>query len=342
MEDFCKAFKKWSEGTSTSPSGRHLGQYRCLFADDGDTEYTDEAPDPSMNIMGAYFHVATAALNWGTSLQRWQNSITTMIEKQPGCPRINKLRVIHLYEADYNLFLKIIWARRLVWHVHDHNKLNEGQAGPRLGRNSIDVVIQKEMKYLYPTLTRTGLATMANDAIICNLAMISSQFYGISKEAASTQAITLQHMCFRIRTALGDSKTLYKHTTETPIHGTGQGSCSSTAIWLLVSSFLMDCLKQLGNGMTMKDVKGKRTLRQLIEGFVDDTSLFTNLLQSFLDCNDIEQLTTRLCHDMVARKELLEASGGKLESKKFFYYILTWKFDPRGNPIPTTIAEQRL
>jgi hypothetical protein len=132
-----------------------------------------------MNIMGVYFHVATVALNWGTSLQHWQNSISTMIEKQPGCPHINKLRVIHLYEADYNLLLKIIWAHRIVWHVHDHNKLNEGQAGSRPGRNSIDVVIQKEMKYLYATLTRTGLATMDNDAkscydrIICNLAMIA-------------------------------------------------------------------------------------------------------------------------------------------------------------------------
>jgi 23S rRNA maturation-related 3'-5' exoribonuclease YhaM len=45
---------------------------------------------------------------------------------------------------------------------------------------------------------------------------------------------------------------------------------------------------------------------------------------------------------MVAWKELLEASGGKLELTKCFYYILTWKFDPKGNLIPTTIAEQRL
>lgn len=348
QEEFSKAFRKWSEGTSTSPSGRHLGHYRCLFADDAHTGYTDEEPDPSHQIMGVYFHVATAALNWGVSLRRWQNSITTMIEKQPGCPRINKLRVIHLYEADYNLLLKIIWARRLVWHVHDLNKLNEGQAGSRPGRNSIDVVIQKEMKYLYATLTRTGLATMDNDAkscydrIICNLAMIVSQFYGITKEAASTQAITLQHMCFRIRTALGDSQAFYKHSHETPIHGTGQGSCASPAIWLLVSSLLMDCLGQLGNGMTMTDVMGKRTLRQLIDGFVDDTSLFTNLLKSFIDSNDIETLTSRLRHDMVAWKELLEASGGKLELTKCFYYILTWKFDKKGNPIPTTIPEQRL
>jgi hypothetical protein len=52
-----------------------------------------------------------------------------MIEKIPGCPKINKLRVIHLYEADYNIILKIIWARKLVWHVHDNDRIHEGQAG---------------------------------------------------------------------------------------------------------------------------------------------------------------------------------------------------------------------
>jgi hypothetical protein len=67
-----------------------------------------------------------------------------MIEKQPGCPRINKLRVIHLFEADYNLLLKIIWARRLVWNAHDLGKINEGQAGSRPGRKALDVVIQKK------------------------------------------------------------------------------------------------------------------------------------------------------------------------------------------------------
>jgi hypothetical protein len=43
---------------------------------------------------------------------------------------------------------------------------------------------------------------------------------------------------------------------------------------------------------------------------------------------------------MIAWTELLEASGGKLELTKCFYYILTWRFDNKGNPIPTTISEQ--
>jgi hypothetical protein len=215
QDEFQKGFKKWQEKTSTSPSGRHLGHYRCLMTDDGYSGYADEEPDPIEAILGVYYNVATAALQWGISLERWKNSIATMIEKQPACPRINKLRVIHLYEADYNLLLKIIWARRLVWHAHDLDRLNEGQAGSRPCRNAIDVDIQKEMKYLYATLKRTGLAMMDNDAkscndrIICNLAMMASQHYGVSKEAVLMQAETLQNMLFRIRTALVDSKQHY-------------------------------------------------------------------------------------------------------------------------------------
>jgi hypothetical protein len=45
--------------------------------------------------------------------------------------------------------------------------------------------------------------------------------------------------------------------------------------------------------------------------------------------------------DMTTWKDLLETSGGKLELKKCFYYILSWRFDGKGNPIPTTIQEQR-
>jgi hypothetical protein len=103
----------------------------------------------------------------------------------------------------------------------------------------------------------------------------------------------------------------------------------------------MDCLLHLGNGMTLKDFFGKQTLRQVIDGFVNDTSLFTNLFNLVVESNDIKELTLRLRYDMIAWKELLEASGGKLELTKCFYYILTWKFDPKGNPVPTTIKEQR-
>jgi hypothetical protein len=142
-----------------------------------------------------------------------------------------------------------------VCNAHDRGRLNDGQAGSRPGRNAIDVVIQKAMKYLYCHETRTGMATMDNDAkscydrIICNLAMIISQYYGLSKSTTEAQAKTLQKMRYRSRTALGDSENYYKHMEETPIHRTGQGSCASPSIWILISSILTDCLSELGGGM---------------------------------------------------------------------------------------------
>jgi hypothetical protein len=346
METFIKALR--SEGTSTSPSGRHLGHYKCLFADDGHPSYTESDPDPNTKMMRVCYCIPTAAFSWGVSLPRWQSSITVMIQKIPGGSKINKLRVIHLYEADYNFMLKIIWARRLVWNAHDRNRLNAGQAGSRPGRNPKNVVIQKEMKYLYACVTRrTGLATMDNDAkscydrIICNLAMIISQYFGVSPEDASTQAMTLQHMCFRICTAIGDFKRSYTYSEETPVHGTGQGSFASPAIWLLSSSIIMDCLAQIAGGMTLKDVFGNLTIQPWIDGFVDDTSLFANLLRIICNSNDIKKITAQLHLDMIAWKDLHETSGGKLALTKFFYDILTWKFDVKGNLIPTAVEEQR-
>jgi hypothetical protein len=159
-----------------------------------------------------------------------------MIEKTPGLPRNNKLRVIHLFEADYNLALKLLCARKLVWNADVADRLNYGQAGSRPGIWWIDVVTHKAMKYLYANLTRTGMATMDNDAkscydrIICNLVMMVSKYFGMTARACSTHAATLKHMRFRLRTALGDSERFYHHSDATPVHGSGQGSCASPCL----------------------------------------------------------------------------------------------------------------
>jgi hypothetical protein len=92
------------------------------------------------------------------------------------------------------------------------------------------------MKYLYSLLTRTGLATMENDAkscydhISCGFVMIVSQYFGISLTTASTQAQTLLKMHHCLLTALGASMVL-KHTQATHIHGIGQGSFASPSIY---------------------------------------------------------------------------------------------------------------
>ncbi len=54
-----------------------------------------------------------------------------MLEKDPGQPYLQRLRIIFPYEADFNLYLKLMWAKRLVHHAEDHHKLGEEQGGSR-------------------------------------------------------------------------------------------------------------------------------------------------------------------------------------------------------------------
>jgi hypothetical protein len=97
---FTKAVKEWKETTSTSPSGRHLGHYKTAL----------------LNNRLTALHVAmlNMPIMYGFSRERWTHSITPLIEKDEGKPFLTRLRVIHLFEADYNLFLKIVYGKRMV------------------------------------------------------------------------------------------------------------------------------------------------------------------------------------------------------------------------------------
>jgi hypothetical protein len=58
----------------------------------------------------------------------------------------------------------------------------------------------------------------------------------------------------------------------------------------------------------------------------------------YLHINDLRE---QLKRDGTIWSGLLDASGGKLEMNKCFYYLLTWKWDKRGNAVPQTILEQK-
>jgi hypothetical protein len=53
------------------------------------------------------------------TLDQWLNALQVMLEKTKGNPRLDKLRVIQLIEADLNMMLRIIFGRRLVHWAED-------------------------------------------------------------------------------------------------------------------------------------------------------------------------------------------------------------------------------
>ncbi len=116
MEDFKQGIKKWKEKTTTSPSGRHLGHLHSLLAPDGIPDSDDDESTSSLadKILTLHLEMLNTAIQWGYAPERWKNVVMFVLEKEPGKPKLHRLCNIHLYEADYNFALKLLWSKRLI------------------------------------------------------------------------------------------------------------------------------------------------------------------------------------------------------------------------------------
>lgn len=89
-----------------------------------------------------------------------------MIFKSPGDYHVHKLRVIHLYEADLNLFFAVKW-RITMARAERHHALNSGQYGGQQGSEAQFVALAKELKNDITILSRRPTVTFDNDATSC-------------------------------------------------------------------------------------------------------------------------------------------------------------------------------
>ena len=113
-DNFKGKMKKWRESTTTSPSGRHLGRYKALLTNLKHTTTEDNTPTPPYNeqqkfIVAAIVAIINYCIRNNYTLSRWKTVVNTMIFKESGNYKIHRLRVIHIYEADFNLLLAIKW-----------------------------------------------------------------------------------------------------------------------------------------------------------------------------------------------------------------------------------------
>ena len=64
------------------------------------------------------------------ALQRWKKVVNVMIFKEIGNYKIHRLRIIHIYEADFNMILAVKW-RQLLRSADEKQLINKGQYGGR-------------------------------------------------------------------------------------------------------------------------------------------------------------------------------------------------------------------
>ncbi|KAI2505456.1 hypothetical protein MHU86_8979 [Fragilaria crotonensis] len=300
-DDVSYGFKKWKETTSTSPSGRHLGHYKALIRD-----------PILLKCFTQFMHIT---VNGGLTLRRWCNAVNILIEKDPGQPKITRLRIIHLFEADFNFFLKLIWGSRLVKRAVSMKLLNDGQHGSIPQRKATDPIMLTQLTTDLCRVLKHNLARFDNDAsacydrIIVALGMLAARRCGMPETAVQTHADCLKLMKYTIKTVHGVSASNYHGTTFEPLFGTGQGSGASPSVWLTLVVVLMNTLDRIiPERMSFQSPNSPERHDRLIDAFVDDTSL------GFTDPGMItlETMIAKLNHIAQTWEKILFYSGGSI------------------------------
>jgi hypothetical protein len=138
FDAFIASFLHWNEQTSTSPSGRHLGLYKSLVTAhcDSGQEFQDcDNAGPSIKhkataVLAAIHQIAAGTAQCGLYLTRWIFVVNAMIYKKAGVLELDELRVIHLFEADFNLLVGLILADVLsimLWTTSSSIQANSGR-----------------------------------------------------------------------------------------------------------------------------------------------------------------------------------------------------------------------
>jgi hypothetical protein len=169
-------FKKWDEQTSVFPfSKRYLTQYISLIRiirspsknQDAPTNLPPEAEalaSTAKELLQLHVNLLQLAFQYKHSYTRWQRVANLMLEKDYGIPKIHRLRIIHLYEADLNLLMGIYFSRTLVRHIESSNSFNEGCYGNRAGLSAHEPVFVEELQNTICYLSRTNRLDQDNDA----------------------------------------------------------------------------------------------------------------------------------------------------------------------------------
>jgi hypothetical protein len=158
---------------------------------------------------------------------RWKTVHNFLLEKTPGLPLISKLRVIHIYEADWSLIQKFFISYKINKSACYSNNVPVEQAGARPGRSSIEMGISQVITYETIRNQRLHGGVIYNNAKACynriieNISNLAVRHQGLPNNIAKLHCQTFQSIEYTIKHKLGLGVNTHKHNHPSPIYGVG-------------------------------------------------------------------------------------------------------------------------
>ena len=329
VEEYCNTFKKTRESTACGPSGLHMSHWKAA------TER------PRIARVHAFF--IWAAFQFGFTYPRWEISWHCMLQKLND-PIVSKLRIVQLFEGDFNGGLKYLMGRLLMQYMTDNAILDKETFGSRLGKTAPEAMINLQLLFDHHRLWLLCLIIIFNDAAGCydrvppNLSDITLRRAGAPKQLARAHTITQRKMKHYVRIAAGISLGFLQFSVVATtvmknddimelkglIGGIGQGGGGGPLIWLTVSIVMIEAFRTLCNGADMTDPLGWFTYLMWVVSYVDDNTL----VRSFPPTATHTEIFQGIQENIQTWRKLLQITGGDLSIEKSCYSIMAWKRHP--------------
>ena len=326
--EYKKLFGKTRESTACGPSGLHMSHWKAAIERERIAE------------VHAFFIWAAFAL--GFSYHRWQVSWHCMLQKR-NKPYIHRLRIIQLFEGDFNGGLKYLLGKKLMAHMVKQELIPPDTYGSIPGRNANEAMKLLQLFYENHRLLRRDMAVVFNDADGCydrirpNMVDITMRRLGLPKSIANAHTDAQIKMRHHIKTANGISHdfiqwaptpndkmvisktdTGEQHTGN--IGGLGQGGGGGPVGWLSIILVIIDAYKQLATQASLHDPMGRLTFAIYVLSYVDDNSLMMTLQSDMTT----EQILTLVKSNLDSWKTLLQLTGGDLSLGKCTFSLMKW------------------
>ena len=335
-DEYRELFKNTRETTACGPSGLHMSHWIAALQN----EY----------IMELHSTMTWAAFAMGITFKRWTISWHCMIKKLEE-PYINKLRIIQLFEGDFNGGLKYLLGKLFMKKLIKEKSIDPSAYGSIPGKDAVEAMMALQYLYDNHRILRKDLIVVFNDAEGCydrvrpNHSEICSLCLGCSKNIMKTHTATQNEMKHHVKTATGTSRGYIKWENidedvdivkkvidEISVYtgnigGIGQGGGSSPVEWLAVLLIMIRTYRKFASGATVIDPTGMYSFVMAILSYVDDNSLVKSLESN----QKAKKIFEDISKEMVHWRNILKLTGGDLAPQKCTVTLMKWAWSEKSD-----------
>ena len=184
FEEYKNFWKKKRETTVTSPYGLHVGHYKAAIL--------------SPKILEVHRVLLLIPFQLGMVPTRWQRTVQTMIEKEPGSPWIHRLRIIELFDAQANAGFQIFIGRKLIHQAVEQKTLRPESYGSTPGKTAASAVLQKILSIDQLRIERRagGISTVMPAGVMTVFSPLWHQFTYKHSGWINPSGLSLRGLCF--------------------------------------------------------------------------------------------------------------------------------------------------